>query len=736
MPRRSIRSHEDSLEFEDEDVFERHSVAQQERLRRLIIDLLGRWYWIALGLVFGILAALYFLSKAPKKYEASSRILVKQSTGAVMNSKDQVEEIDLRTDEALNTVAQRIKRPELLKRIAADDSIRQLPGLIPPPVHWLPTWAENWVGGPDEEGADEVPLPDKLWKKISLWVEVSPKRDTRLLDVTVTHQSPEVAQALANAIALEFNRELTGDRAEGRTSSFDILVKESEAARGRLQKAQNALANYQGVLDTLKSLEEKEAVALELSRRYLPKHPKMMAAQSELETFQKRFLSEFDSVRNAQADKDYWQSTHDEWDQAQGDPNERLQTARRLLIARSSVLENEIESQTSVFNSMLTRMQESGINQQAVESEIDVDSLATLPELPVSPKPVLVLAAGMVVGVGGGLMIALILTRLDNKFHTVAQVESETSKTVLGSISQMKEGVLEGIVSKQEKKTGIPSPSYEDEWDPVLAFRRHLSETSFAEMYRVLRASITLLGDEKKRKVTAFTSSLPGEGKTTTSVNFALAAAGQGKKVLLIDADLRKPAVHKTLGLKRDHNGKGVTEILAGQTTLEEAAFPLPGVENLHVVLSGVRAPNPGELLSGIRLEKLLAQATQYFDVVVLDTAPVLAVPDTRIIAPQVDNLCLVIRANYTPKGAVRRVLEVLEEGGTPPSGAIFNGFSEKRRLIGENYSYGYYKYGKYGSTGSYGYGSYGGYGAYGSDDDDTPRKKNRKRKKRATSEA
>ena len=241
-------------------------------------------------------------------------------------------------------------------------------------------------------------------------------------------------------------------------------------------------------------------------------------------------------------------------------------------------------------------------------------------------------------------------------------------------------------------------------------------------MYRVMRASITLLGDEMKRKITLFTSSLPGEGKTLTSTNFAVAAAGQGRKTLLIDMDLRKPSVHKFFGLPRVQVNGGLTECLANLASFEEVILRETGQPNLHLILAGKTAPNPGELLETGRLHELLEQACREYDVVVLDTAPILAVPDTRIIAPLAHNLCLVARAEHSPKGAVRRTLQILAEDGTHISGLIFNGFVERRRLMGENYSYGYYKTSRYGRAYRYGYG--GAYGAYGSD----PEKKKRRK--------
>ncbi len=684
----------------------------REKTKQLMQDLLGRWHWIVFGLILGALGGFYFLSKAPKTYQTRATLLIKQQTSSVI-SRDQVEEMDYRTLEAMNTVAERITRPELLQKVASRPEIRSLPGLMPKPVVWLPEWAEKWFGKGKEEAADSegVPSPAGLAGVISNWTTIAVRRGTRLLDISISHQSPEVAKALADTIAIEYQAELTGARTSGRSSSLQILMEESEAARKRLQTAQNALANYQRALITLKELEIRENAHAELGRRYLPKHPKMVTALAEKSAVQQRFLAEFDSARNSSADRAYWDSNATEWKDTSGDENSRLTTARRLLLARGNVLESEIASQTSVFNTILTRIHESDINQQGVESEMDISSLAQVPGLPISPVVPKVIAIASVGGLGFGVLLAMIFIRLDNKIHTVAQVERETGLPALAAIANIQ--IKQLVASSRKSANESPAPC--KLWHPLLIFREGLSTTTFAEMFRVLRASVSLLGDEKKRKVTLFSSALPGEGKTLVSSNFALAAAHQGKRTLLIDLDLRKPAVHRAFGLKRDSHLNGVAEVLSGQSTFEDAIFTETGAPHLHLMLAGKPAPNPGELLNATSLEEFLKSAVAAYDLVVIDSAPLLAVPDTRIIAQMVDNFCLVVRANYVPKGAVRRVISLLENDQNMPSGIVFNGFSEKRRLIGQNYSYGNFQTNKYGGAYRYGYGSYG--ASYGSDE-------------------
>jgi capsular exopolysaccharide synthesis family protein len=525
-----------------------------------------------------------------------------------------------------------------------------------------------------------------------------------------------VAKAIADAIAFEYQAELAAARNSGRSSSIEILVKESEQARVRLQTAQTSLANYERALLILKDLEAREIAFAELGRRYLPKHPRMVTAQADVSAFQQKFLNEFSSARNSSIDKEFWESTKSEWNDPSLDKDAQLAIARRLLVSRGNVLESEIKSQTTVFNTMLTRMQESDVNSQNTDSQVEV-SQALIPGKPSAPNELQVLGIGSLGGLLFGTLIALVFIRIDNKLYTVAQAERETGLQVLGAVAEIPLPVLNDLVRKK-KVNSATIPAARRRWNPHLVFREGISGTTFAEMFRVLRASVSLLGDEKQRKINLFSSALPGEGKTFISSNFALAAAQQGKKTLLIDLDIRKPSLHKMFGVKRDTYPLGSAELLAGNATLEQATCTDTGEENLHVIFAGRRPPSPsvGELLNPTLLSKVLEAASQHYDQIVIDSAPLLAVPDTRLVIPQVDNFCLVVRAEYVPKKAVQRVISLLDNNDCLPSGIVFNGFSEKRRLIGQNYSYGNYQTNRYGKAYKYGYGSYG---AYGSDSDD-----------------
>jgi len=681
----------------------------QDKMKRLALDLVGRWHWIALVMVLGFLAATYYLAKTPKQYTSTASLLIKQQTSSVM-ARDQVDEMDMRSLEAMNTVAERVRRMDLLERVASRQDVRELPGLTPPAVNWMPELQRN-KPGQSASGGDttlQAPSPAVLAGMISGWLNVSIRRYTRLLDISITHPVPEVAKALANAIGREYLAEVANTRAAGRGNAIDLLGKESKEVQSSLEAARNALSTYARALDLHKTLDTKEAEAADLQLRYLPKHPKMITAASEIIELQKKFIREFEIARRDESDKTYWELAAKELPDQATKPVEYLRAARQLLLARIGVLESETQSSTLVYSNMLTRIKETSVNQESEESSVEVSSLARVPGAPSAPLPDKVAAVGTFGGLAGGLLLALVLIRLDNRFHTVSQVAGETGINLLAAIAEIRLHHLDVAEKEYRKRNPQEStPSHKD-WDKRLVFRYGTSTTSYAEMYRVLRASITLLGDESKRKITLFTSALPCEGKTLTSANFALAAAGQGRKTLLIDLDLRKPSVHKLFGLARDQTNGGITECLANLISFEDVICRETGQENLHMILAGKRAPNPGELLNISQINRILALACRDYEVVVLDTAPILAVPDTRTLAPLVDNVCLVVQAEYVPKGAVHRTLEILADDGTQLSGIVFNGFKEKRRLMGENYSYGYYKTSRYGRAYRYGYGAYG----------------------------
>jgi capsular exopolysaccharide synthesis family protein len=714
---------EDDDDFEDSPSPEARS--RRKKFNHLVPALLGRWYWAALGLVLGVLGSLYYLSKAPKFYTATTTLAITlPERGMMSGGRAQLEEFDTSTVEGLNTIAARLGRVELLTRVASRPDVLALRGILPPEVDWRPSWWISWAEGPDAPAptaTDARSLPQtSLVGIIGSGIGVSVRPKTRLLDITFKHQDPEVARVLADAVATEYVAETQQIASENRATQSSTLNRQSEESSRKLAETNAALGNYARVLQLHQELEAQEIAYATLALRYRPKYPDMVDARGKIEDTKRRFLAELNMAMNSAADAAYWQTAAAAI-KAAPDQETQLTAARQALLSRVSVLNAEAKSQETILQAMSTSSTMGNVDRDTSEISIRVDSKAQLPGMPSEPSPPKVMVAGSAGGLFLGLALAFLLVKLDNKFHSVAELEAETDVPILAAVAQINPSHLAQAIKTAHKRGKAVEPDpLQENWDPFLLFRPGLSNTNFCETFRALRASVSLLGDENRRRVTLFTSSLPGEGKSMVSANFALASAAQGRKTLLIDLDLRKPRQHKVFGFPRKQEGKGgSTEWCARQCTMEEAIITETGAENLHIILSGTRAPNPGELLQADRLREMFEEAMAKYDVVVIDSAPLLAVPDTRIIATLAHNICLIVRADWVPKGAVTRSLELLEIAGTPPSGLILNGFTESRRRIGHNYSYGSYRMSRYGKAYQYGYGSYGSYGSYGHDDDE-----------------
>lgn len=728
MPRskRSASSEFDLEGYGDEADFGGANSASGSQFKQLAFDVLARWHWLALGLILGLLGGFYYFSKAPKIYQATSTLLVTQGGGEIAGSRDS-DQLDLRSTEGMNTLAVRIKRLEFLTKVATKlkgNPAAMKNDLIPPAVDWFPEWSREWIG---EKGGTAPPDPEQLdpiqlARYLASWTNVGIVEFTRLIEITVSHPDAEIASLVANTIATEYEAELAEERKTGLRESSGVLDVEAQELEREIQRKRESLDNYKTSRDALAEFTEAEKAFDRTQEDYKEQHPRYQKDLKRLEKRREEFLTEFKLVRNSAFDQAYWEEKVDELDDPKLSEDDKIRARRRLLESRATSLIGELGTQEKIAEELAATSLRKKADESSDAIGVEGSSMSQVPGSPAEPQQGAILSQGAFIGFGCGLLFVLLLVKLDNQIHTIPQVENLTNLPVLATIRLIEPRILRKII-KDKGKTEALAHSPAKNWDPHIVFRPGLSETLYAEMFRILRASVSLLGDEKKRNVTLFSSVLPGEGKTLISTNFAIASAQQGKKTLLLDFDLRKPAVHKAFGYKRSELKPGATELLAGQITWQEALSKDTGQKNLTCIFSGKKAPNPGELLNSDTVSELLQSLETEFDVIVIDSAPLLAVPDTRLIIPKIDNFCLVIRAEQTPVGAIRKGLGLMEDDGTEPAGLVVNAYEEKAGFLTRKYRYGY-GYGGYGQYYGKGYGygkQYGGtaYGTYGSDDDD-----------------
>jgi succinoglycan biosynthesis transport protein ExoP len=204
-----------------------------------------------------------------------------------------------------------------------------------------------------------------------------------------------------------------------------------------------------------------------------------------------------------------------------------------------------------------------------------------------------------------------------------------------------------------------------------------------AEAYRALRTAVRLLGVERPQRTIQFTSAMPGEGKTTTLANLALVLVSAGQRVVMVDCDLRRPSLHTAFGLR---NADGFTSVLAGEQELMAAIQRVPGEPALALLASGAPPPNPSELLGSKQTSELLFALQSQFDIVLVDSPPVLSVTDASVLSLWVDTTLVVASAGVTLKKQLGAALEVLRQADASVSGAVLN-----RVEAQPGYGYGYY---------------------------------------------
>ncbi len=268
-----------------------------------------------------------------------------------------------------------------------------------------------------------------------------------------------------------------------------------------------------------------------------------------------------------------------------------------------------------------------------------------LPSTPVSPHPSRNLALGLLIGLILGLALAVIRELLDTTVKGIDDVPSLRDTPVLSALA------YDGDVARKPLISSLPS------------------QAPRVEAFRVLRTNLSFVHVDQQHKIFVVTSSMPGEGKSTTAVNVAIALAESGQRVLLIDGDLRRPQVASMLNLE---GTVGLTTVLIGQLDLDDV-LQQAAASGLFVLTSGHLPPNPAELLQSRAMSDLLAEVRSRFDVVVIDSPPLLPVTDAAVMAAQTDGAVLVVRSGKTTKEQLGDAVDRLHSVDSAPLGVIFN---------------------------------------------------------------
>jgi capsular exopolysaccharide synthesis family protein len=346
-----------------------------------------------------------------------------------------------------------------------------------------------------------------------------------------------------------------------------------------------------------------------------------------------------------------------------------------------NLLKRDAETYRTLYEGLLQKLKEAGVSAGLRSNNFRIIDAARAPMGPIEPNIPRNLLFGFVLGAATGVGLAFLLEGLDNTIRTTDQAQMISGLAPLGMIPLGSKSAREG---PNPKRLVIASSK-----EAVELVTQVRPQSQMAESYRALRTSLLLSSLGSPPKVIMVTSALPQEGKTTTSINCAVVLAQKNVRVLLIDADLRRPSIHKTLGMGPR---SGLSNVLTGSTTLEQAITRTAILPNLYVLPAGTPPPNPAELLASTNMRDVLEQLRGEYDHIVVDTPPSLSVTDAVVLSPRADAVVLVIRSGKTTKQALRRSRDILAQVNAKVVGVLLNAVD----LSSPDYYY-YYEYqGKY----------------------------------------
>ena len=332
-----------------------------------------------------------------------------------------------------------------------------------------------------------------------------------------------------------------------------------------------------------------------------------------------------------------------------------------------SILKRDLDANRTLYEGLLQKLKEAGVTAGLRSSNVRVVDTARVPTSPVVPNIPRNLEIALLCGLLGGIGLALAVENLDNTVRNPDEVQALIGLPAMGFIPYSKS--LDGLF--QSVRSGRPALPTIGRRDESMLIAQSRPNSDVAESLRSLRTSILLSSAVKQPHLIMFTSPMPQEGKTTICVNMAIVLAQRGGKILLVDADLRRPGIDRAYGLS---NSAGLSSILAGLDSFENAVRRYAPLSNLFILTAGPTAPYPAELLGSDRMQELLTKFRTEYDYVILDSPPVNLVTDPVVLSAYMDAVFLVVRSGRTSKNALRHARDQLLQVKAPLTGIIVNG--------------------------------------------------------------
>ena len=586
-------------------------------------------------------------------------------------------------------------------------------------------------------------------------IKIAPIENTHMARVSVTTSNAFLSARLANAHARQFIRRGIELNSEASEDAGRFLSEKLAELKTQVEESELALNNYRrakGIIPGLISVNGKEDVVLErlnkinqdlqdahlktiglgtevalvkegqadalpeviespliqklkgdldvlqvenagMAHQFKANYPPMQELQAKIQGTQDALAQE---IRNSVS------SVHEQYQAALERENtlsQELDKQKSFALGlndaavRYLILEREADTNRELYDSVLKRMKDMALLADVHASNISVVDDAEPPRYPSSPKTMKELLQAGIVGLALALGLALFLEHLDATLKFPDEAQRYLRVPSLAVIPEFSFVGLPSYGSRGSSAKRALMNGSKHETDIVTTYGKY---SILSESYRTLRTALLLSRAGNHPKITLITSALPHEGKTTVAVNTAVVLAHTGAKVLLIDADLRKPRCHKVLSLK---NHYGLTEMLTGSAN--EEAITSTKIGNLFLLSSGKLPPSPSELLGSVKMREILETMSQQYDYIVVDSPPVMVVADSTVLSVLADGVVLVAVGGETPKQQARAAIARLQQANAKIFGFVLN----KVRI--HKFDYPYYHYS----------GMYQGYYANGDDE-------------------
>jgi capsular exopolysaccharide synthesis family protein len=566
----------------------------------------------------------------------------------------------------------------------------------------------------------------QIAKQISDSIVVTPIKNSKIVNISYMSEDPRLAALIVNSIAKAYMDEVLDIRMGSSQYAMKWLTEKADQERERLNRSEKALQEYmrdkdiatlenkltmfpervaevasklatteskrkeletlyaqvKGLANNPEAVENLPAVAsnpmlqslraqisateqkiTDLQKKYGQKHPAMVTAMGDLNILKEKRLEQIkrviESIKN---EYELARASEDNFRRYAGQTKaETLSIGEKFI--QYGVLKRETETSKQLFEAIVARIKEQGITQDIQTINVWVMEKAEVPESPTKPNTKKNILFGIIAGLIGGVGFAFFIEYLDNTIKSPEEIEERFNVPVLGMIELLKpgNGAIEEIVLKEPRSL-------------------------LAENYRVIRTNILLSSADKHPKNIVIASTSPQDGKTATAVNLATILAQSGGPVLIVDADLRRPRIHKIFGID---NKTGLSTYLAGESDIQfESTKHLP---NLSIIPSGPLPPNPSELLGSNRMKELITLLEGKFDFIIWDSPPLFSVAESLVLSKILGGTIIDTKAGNTTYEDLERGLKSLSDIGARILGVVINGLDLKESDRYYHRYYGYY---------------------------------------------